>query len=84
MTNLQIASVAPLRSCRPSKSTPLMRVYAENGMKVASCFGNVTAAQAVLLFRQHDDGAAFGRLIGKAGKLRRVGQFLVRDAVDRQ
>ena len=30
------ASAAPLRYCLPSKSTPLIRVVAENGMKVAS------------------------------------------------
>ena len=36
-TNRAMASVAPLRSRRPSISTPLMRVYAENGMKFASC-----------------------------------------------
>ena len=34
------------------------------------------AAQAVLLFRQHHDGAAFRRLVGQAGKLRGVGQFV--------
>ena len=31
------ASAAPLRSCLPSRSTPLIRVVAENGMNVASC-----------------------------------------------
>src|SRR6266511_1926059 len=31
------ASAAPLRSLRPSRSTPLIRVVAEKGMNVASC-----------------------------------------------
>ena len=51
-------------------------------MKSASCSATVAAAQAVLLFRQHHDGAAFRRLVGQAGKLRGVGQFVVGDAVD--
>ena len=40
------------------------------------------AAQAVLLFGQHHDGAAFRRFVGQARKLRGVGQFVFRDAAD--
>ena len=33
--NARTASAAPLRICRPSRSTPLIRVWAEKGMKLA-------------------------------------------------
>ena len=35
VTNASTASAAPFRICRPSRFTPLMRVWAENGTNVA-------------------------------------------------
>jgi hypothetical protein len=37
---------------------------------------HLAAAQAVLLLGQNHDRAALGRLVGQAGKLRGIGQFL--------
>ncbi len=68
---------------RPSKLTPLMRVWAVNGMNSASMLGDLASAQTVLLFGEHDDAAAFGRFVGKAGKLGGVGQVGFVDAVGR-
>jgi hypothetical protein len=51
-----------------------------NGTKVACGIGHVAAAQAVFFLGQHDDGTAFGRLVGQRGELRRVGQLLHGDA----
>ena len=52
-----------------------MRVCAVNGTNVAPQLVDVAAAEAVLLLGQHDDAAAFGRLVGQRGELRRVGQL---------
>ena len=57
-----------------------MRLCAVNGMKLALQFGEFAAADAVFLLGQHDDRAAFRRLVGERGELRRVGQFLLGDA----
>ena len=46
------------------------------GNEVGFVLGHFAAADVVFLLGQHDDGAAFGRLVGQAGKLRGVGQFL--------
>ena len=54
-TNLRMASVAPFRSRRPSRSTPLIRVWAEKGMKRASCSATSPAAQVVLFLGQNHD-----------------------------
>ena len=64
-------------------STPLMRVCAVKGTKVALQLRHVAAADAVFLLGQHDDRAAFRRLVGERGELRRIGQFLLGDAADR-
>ena len=45
--------------------------------------GDFASAQAVFFFRQHNDAAAFGRFIGKARKLRGIGQFGFVNAVGR-
>ena len=71
----------PCGPARPSRSTPLMRVCAVNGTNVGAERVDVALAQAVLLLGQHDDAAAFGRLVGERGELRRVGELLDRDAV---
>ena len=43
--------------------------------EVRFVLGDFTAAQTVLLLRQHDDGSSFRRLIRKTGKLRGIGQL---------
>ncbi len=60
-----IASAAPLRSRRPSRSTPLMRVCAENGMNVACSACDVALAQVRTALGQHHDAAPFRRLVGQ-------------------
>ena len=75
LDELLMASVAPFRSWRPSISTPLIRVYAEKGMKCASCSGHVAAAQTIFLFRENDNRAALRRFVGQARELRGIGQF---------
>ena len=52
------------------------------GNEVGLVLGDFAAADVVLLLGQHDDGAAFGRLVGEAGKLRGIGQFRFGDAGD--
>ena len=44
---------------------------------------HVAAADAVFLLGEHDDRAAFRRLVGQRGELRRIGQFLLGHAADR-
>jgi hypothetical protein len=48
------------------------------GDEVRLVLGHLAAANVVLLFGQDHDGAALRRLVGQAGKLRRVGQLLLR------
>ena len=55
-TQRRTESAAPLRTARPSKSTPLMRVCAVNGMSSAP--SELALAQAVLVLGEHDDRAA--------------------------
>ena len=43
--------------------------------------GDLAAADVVLLFGEHDDGAALGRFVGQAGKLRGVGQLVLAHAI---
>ena len=45
---------------------------------------HLAAADVVLLLRQHDDRAAFRRLVRQRGELRRIGQFLRGHAGKRQ
>ena len=45
--------------------------------------GQVAAADAVFLLGQHDDRAAFGRLVGERGELRRIRQLLLGHAAQR-
>ena len=45
---------------------------------------DVAAADAVFLLGQHHDGAAFRRLVGERGELRRVGQLLLAHAAHGQ
>ena len=73
-----IASAAPLRIARPSRSTPLIRVSAVNGISVPSARSPL--AQAETLLRQHDDRAALRRLVGEARELGRVGEVGLVDA----
>ncbi len=77
-----MASTAPLRTHEPSISTPLMRLCAVNGMNFAPQLVDVAAADAVFLLGQHDDGAAFRRLVGERGELRRIGKLLLGHARD--
>ena len=42
--------------------------------------GDVDAAQAILLLRQHDDRAALGRLVRQAGELGHAGHLILVDA----
>ena len=56
----------PCGSTAPSTSTPLMRVWAENGHELGVQRRHLAAADAVLLLGQHDDRAAFRRLVGEA------------------
>ena len=65
-------------------STPLMRVCAENGTNVAPSSRDLPLAEAELLLREHDDAAAFGRLVGERGELRRIGELALGDARRRQ
>ena len=46
-------------------------------------FGDLTPTQAVLLFRQDNDRAAFRRFICKTGELGGIGQFAVAHAFNR-
>ena len=57
-----------------------MRVCAENGTNTASCAREVASAQPVLLLREHDDRATFGRLVGQRRQLRGVGERRLADA----
>ncbi len=57
-----------------------MRVWAENGTKSPCRAVQIALAQLEALLGEHDDAAALGRLIGQRGKLRGVGQLLLRDA----
>ena len=66
---------APLRIWRSPMSTPLMRVCAENGTKVAPSAPQVALAQIEALLGEHDDAAPFGRLVGERGELRGIGQL---------
>ncbi len=76
----RIASDAPLRICRPSTSTPLMRVWAVNGTKYGAAVAQVALADLEPLLREHDDAPALGRLVGERRELRRVGEVLLADA----
>jgi hypothetical protein len=64
------------RAPSDSMSTPLMRVCAEKGTKVRAERLDLALAQVELLLGEHDDAAAFGRLVGQRGELRDVGEFL--------
>ena len=80
---LRIESTAPLRTHELPTSMPLMRLCAVNGMKLRAQLRQVAAADAVLLLRQHDDRAAFRRLVGERGELRRIRQLLLGHAAHR-
>ena len=78
--NSLMASGAPLRICRPSISTPLIRVWAEKGdERGMGHLGDGAAPQAILL-GQDDDAPSLRRLVGQGRQLRRIGQFLRRHA----
>ena len=55
-----------------------MRVCAVNGTNVAPSSCDVALADAELLLGEHDDAAAFGRLVGERGELRGVGELASR------
>ena len=76
-TQRRIASPAPLRSRVPSRSTPLMRVWAVNGTNSRVVRRELVLADPVLL-GEHDDRAALGRLVGERGQLRRLGELAPR------
>ncbi len=71
-----MASTAPFRIWRPSKSTPLIRVCAVKGTNMGADGVHVPLAEAEPLLGEHDDAASLGRLVGQRGELRRVGQPL--------
>ena len=54
-----------------------MRVCAENLWNDVRRRGEIAAAQLELLLGEHDDRAAFGRLIGERGELRGIRQLLL-------
>src|ERR1035441_7740107 len=54
------------------------------GDEVRLVRGHLTAADVVLFFGQDHDGTALRRLVGQAGKLRRVGQLLFAHAYQRK
>ena len=60
-----------------------MRVCAVNGMNDHARALELAAADAEALLRQHHDAAALGRLVGKAGQLRGIGQLVLGGAVHR-
>ena len=60
-----------------------MRLCAVNGMKLARDLGELAPADAVFFLGQHDDRAAFRRLVGERGELRRVGELLLGHAAQR-
>ena len=62
-----------------------MRVVALNGTNVivavaAVLAADLAAAEAELRLREHDDAAAFRRLVGERRELRAIGEQLRRDA----
>ena len=81
-TNRLTASAAPLRRLRPSRSTPLMRVEAENGMNCV--LAELLLAEPEPLLGEDDDRASLGRLVGERGELGDLGELELLDAVDRQ
>ena len=80
-TNSTTESVAPLRMRRPSMIHAAHARLGGEGNEVGFVLGHFAAANVVRLLGQHHDGAAFGSLVGQAGKLRGVGQFGLGDAV---
>ena len=46
--------------------------------EVRVALGDFALAQAELLLGEHDDAAAFGRLVGERGELRGVGERVCR------
>ena len=57
-------------------STPLMRVCAEKGTKVAPSEREIALAQLEALLGEHHDAAPLRRLIRERGELGRVGELL--------
>ena len=76
--NALTASAAPLRIIVPFRLTPLIRVVGAEGDELVLAEGAL--AQAELLLREHDDRAAFGRLVRERGELRDLGQLALVDA----
>ena len=76
------ASTAPLRMLRPSRSTPEIRVCAENGTnRVVGDY--VGLRKSVVALGQRDDRAAFRRLVGERRQQRRFREVALRHAGDR-
>ncbi len=77
MTNFTIASVAPLRSCRPSKVHAAHAGIGRERNERRLVLRDMAAPEAIFLFRENDNRPAFGSLVRQAGQLRRIRQFLV-------
>ena len=76
-THALTASPAPLRRRRPPMSTPLIRVSAVNGTKVACGSAQLALADAVPLLGEDHDRAALGGLVGERRELRDLGELLL-------
>src|SRR5215470_1291530 len=77
VTHFRTASPAPLRIFRSGRSTPLMRVCAEN-------FTNVALAKPELLLGEDHDAPSLRRLVGKRRELGGIGQVALVHAGSRQ
>ena len=79
-TALRLSATAPIASAAPLRISPAFEVDAAHarlraeGDELRAERLHVAPADAVLLLGEHDDRAAFGRLVGQRGQLRRVGQ----------
>ena len=83
-TNCRTASPAPLRSSRPSMSTPLMRVSAENGMKRAEEAARSRPRRSNSSLASTTMERPSGVSSGSDGELRGLGQLAVAHARDGQ
>src|SRR6266446_7602760 len=58
LRKLRTESTAPLRTHELPASTPLIRLWAVNGMKLGADLRKIAPADAVFLLREHHDGTA--------------------------
>ena len=79
-THCHRRTLAPLRTCRPSaRSMPLILVCAVNSTNSAPCSSpSCRSRRPYCSLASTDDRTAFRRVVGHAGQLRRIGEFLPR------